>query len=286
MTYAPDDLLAVRRYVLTQTALPGDAVGIVGDPAHASTGGYHEGNDDLARAGRLTSDYSKRQSSRDRPGSNAASALDNGDFDHGGKTLRQLSQFLVARCVAGDPRCRDIREIIYTPDGQSVRRWDALGMSTTGDSSHLYHTHTSFFRDSEGRRDRLDNYLGLLVEFFEGAKMAFTPDQEALLLDAANITKYNVRPWLGDLSAAEAARAAADKARDDANTAAITALADAIKAGGGNIDTAAVLARINEVAAAAAAVAAAQAKEIADLRHDLAEAKRAAGEAEASAIEG
>ena len=43
---------------------------------------------------------------------------------------------------------RDLREIIYSPDGKVVRRWDRLGKRSSGDDSHLWHTHFSFFRDS------------------------------------------------------------------------------------------------------------------------------------------
>lgn len=178
MTYNPDDLVAIRRYLLSTldthvgisaaADLDPDEVGIAGDPAHASTGGYHEGNDDLARVGRLTSDYSKRESPRDRPGTNAASALDIGEFVHGPLTLRSLTLRLVAACEAGDPRTRDVREVIYSPDGVNVKRWDRLGIRTTGDDSHLWHSHLSFFRDSEGRRAADDNILGLLRELIEG----------------------------------------------------------------------------------------------------------------------
>lgn len=189
MTYAPDDLLAVRKYLKPKTNLDDNSLGIAGDTAHATTGGYHEGNDDLAAANRLNTDYSKRESPRDRPGTNAASAFDIGNFDHNGRNLRQLTQFIVAACKRNDSRCRDIREVIYTPNGVTVERWDALGIRTTGDSSHLYHTHTSFFRDSEGRRANPDNFMGLLTEFFEGktqmtdvtAINVTDPDFEALI---------------------------------------------------------------------------------------------------------
>lgn len=170
MTYAPDDLMAVRRYLLSVTGLSGAAVGIVGDDDHPD--GYHVGNDALAAVGKLASDYSKRESSRDRPGSNAASALDVGSWSgrRGAAkvTFLEFSAALVAACRAGDARAADIREIIYTPDGLTVRRFDRLGIRSTGDSSHLYHTHVSFFRTSEGRRDRRDNLLGLLRSIFEG----------------------------------------------------------------------------------------------------------------------
>lgn len=162
--------MVCHRYVRARTGLPADAVGIVGDPAHAATGGYHMGNDDLARVGRLSSDYSKDESDRDRPGSNAASALDIGDFRlSDGRTQRHLAEFEVTACRRGDARARGIREIIYTPvGGSTVRRYDRLGIRSTGDKSHLTHGHRSFFRDTEGWRARVDNYLGLLIEFFEG----------------------------------------------------------------------------------------------------------------------
>ena len=78
--------------------------------------------------------------------------MDVGTFSvrSGGGThnLRTFSTWMVAQCVANAADTRDIREIIYSPDGRTVRRWDRLGRRTSGDSSHLYHTHFSFFRDS------------------------------------------------------------------------------------------------------------------------------------------
>lgn len=182
MTYAPADLLAVADYLVAHLDLaPGVAravdlergeIGIVGDPKHAVSGGYHEGVDDLRRVGRLTTDYSRRESVRDLVSSDAASALDIGDFDvtvNGRQiTLRSLSTAIAEACRAGDPRTRDIREIIYSPDGNAVRRFDRIGVRSGGDASHRWHTHVSFFRDSEGRRNAADNFGGLLQEIIEG----------------------------------------------------------------------------------------------------------------------
>jgi hypothetical protein len=312
VTYAPADLLAVRQYLLAHTGLPGDAVGIVGDDDHPD--GYHVGNDALAAVGKLTTDYSKRESELDRPGTNAASALDIGDFNRNGKSLRGLSLFLVGRCQAGDPRAADIREIIYTPDGTIVKRWDRLQKRTTGDSSHLYHTHGSFFRDSEGRRATAANFLGLLKEYFEGAPAApETGDDMAQMLVKAS---DNPQVWLADgmtrrpipaawlpgvgngqthasgylgnlgnngqvfttgpssdldvwgidleaeLADRIAVYAAADAARDAALAAAvadidtdIAALREVVEAGGGDVDSAAVIARIDALQAKLAAAA-------------------------------
>lgn len=174
MTESPGDLVAVQHYVQGRTGLPWDALGI----KHGSPqgGGYHEGNDLLSAAGRLSSDYSKRESPRDRPGTNSASAFDlGGDFGD----FRRVTLGIVHACQAGDPRCRDIREVIYTPNGQVVQRWDRLGVRSTGDSTHLSHTHISFFRDSEGRRAQADNLLGLLRELFEGTDMANAAETNA-----------------------------------------------------------------------------------------------------------
>lgn len=174
MSDMPADLLECRRQIMGWTGLPADAVGIlhyVGrDGRYTGGGGYHAGNDLLAMISKLTSDYSKRESARDRPGTNHGSAVDIGDFRlQDGRDQRDLAVFEVAACRRGDPRAADIREIIYTPPGGSaVVRYDRLGIRSTGDSSHLSHGHRSFFRDSLGRRARMDNWLGLLTEFFEG----------------------------------------------------------------------------------------------------------------------
>ena len=65
----------------------------------------------------------------------------------------------------------DVREIIYSPDGQRVLRWDrergASSMPRPGeaDASHLTHTHVSFYRDSE-HRDKVPLFAPYF-EFFE-----------------------------------------------------------------------------------------------------------------------
>ncbi|MEU8257738.1 hypothetical protein AB0C06_26125 [Micromonospora inaquosa] len=153
MTRAPANLLAVRSLLLTHLDNapgpddldPGE-VGIVGDPAHR--GGYHCGSDRV-----VSGDYSVVESPRDRAGLTLdASALDVGQFNvrSGGRTntLASFSVWCVAQCAANAADTRDIREIIYSPDGTTVKRWDRLNKRTTGDSSHRWHTHISFFRDA------------------------------------------------------------------------------------------------------------------------------------------
>jgi len=164
VTVAPEGLLAARRLLLEHLDMhPGrtvDAdldpaeVGVIGDTAHAAGGdSYHLGKDQIIRSGHR---YSVDESPRDARGlSIYASAMDVGWFEVSvaGKrwTLRDFSVWLVAQCKAGVPDTRDIREIIYSPDGRTVKRWDRLAKSTTGDDSHRWHTHISEFRDARGR---------------------------------------------------------------------------------------------------------------------------------------
>lgn len=173
MTYAPPCVKAARSFLLTR-GWPAASVGIIGDPDHRESGGYHCGNDWLSAVGRLTSDYSKRESARDRPGSDAAMALDIGGV--GGIELARISKWLVAQCVAGAADAANIREIIYyDPSANAVRRWDRLGIRSTGDSSHRYHTHISYFRSTEGQ-----DKAGLFRRYYEGeadTAVALTPEE-------------------------------------------------------------------------------------------------------------
>lgn len=139
MTYAPESIQRVQRYLHDKTGLAWVSLGIIGDEHHR--GGYHCGSDRV-----ISGDYSVVESPRDRNGlSRAASALDIGNFSG----LRKLSLWLVAQCEANTPDSRDIRSIIYSPDGKTVRRYDRLGKRDSGDGSHRSHTHLSWFRDAE-----------------------------------------------------------------------------------------------------------------------------------------
>lgn len=162
MTYAPQSLMDARRYIVEHFGVSAAAVGIVGDAAHR--GGYHCGSDRT-----VSGDYSVVESTRDRLGlTQAASALDIGMFTKtvGGtrRDLKHFSRWLVDQCRAGTPDTADIREVIYSPDGRVVKRWDRLGRRSSGDDSHLWHTHISYHRDSESR-----DKTGLFRRYIEGA---------------------------------------------------------------------------------------------------------------------
>jgi hypothetical protein len=130
---------------------------------------------------------------------NFASALDVGWFEVrvAGKVhnLRTLSIWLVARCKAGTPDTADIREVIYSPDGKTVRRWDRLGRRTTGDKSHLTHSHLSWFRDAtKAGRDQTPVFRRYLMEIglLAGEDDDMTPDQARQLGDTAFTTTKGI----------------------------------------------------------------------------------------------
>lgn len=168
MTFAPPTLLAARAFLKGQDPdLSDDEVGIVGGPSHVLQGtSYHLGRDDLKME---KNPYSAR-TARDKAGlSNAASALDiDDDLDE----LRELSKWLVRQCQAGAPDALDIREIIYSPDGLLVLRWDReRGQASLpipdSDTSHRTHTHISYYRDSEFR-----DKTGVFQRFYQENGMA------------------------------------------------------------------------------------------------------------------
>jgi hypothetical protein len=163
MTYEPQALSDLQEYMHIVTGLPYSELGTVPDPSH--DGGYHCGWDrrHLNDKG-LLSDYSWQESARDwNHKTNAARAFDCGSFNR----LREMSVWMVGQCQAGHPDTLDIREIIYSPDGKVVLRWDRLGIRSSGDSSHLSHTHFSFFADAE-ENDKVSPFQ----RFFEGGGMA------------------------------------------------------------------------------------------------------------------
>ena len=178
MTYAPAPLRVLGAFLVTHGAVN---LGIVGDTSHAAKGtSYHLGADKLAPGA-----YSATLP-RDRAGlSNAASAIDIGRIGGTLAGLRKLSAWLVAECQRG--ACPDIREVIWSPDGKVVRRWESLDNQVhsgpgQGDDSHLTHTHVSFYRDSEAR-DKIALFRG----YFEGEGTMPLPITEAVpkLVDLA-----------------------------------------------------------------------------------------------------
>lgn len=170
MTFAPPTILEVRALLKREDADLSDVeTGIVGGPSHILQGtSYHLGADQLKMS---QNPYSVR-TARDKAGlSNAASALDvDDDLDE----LRELSVWMVEQCRAGAADTLDIREVIYSPDGVQVLRWDReRGMTSLpvpdSDLSHRTHTHFDWYRDSEFR-----DKTGPFRRFLQGGTMATT----------------------------------------------------------------------------------------------------------------
>ncbi|GHJ42771.1 hypothetical protein Cs7R123_01130 [Catellatospora sp. TT07R-123] len=219
MSYAPQSYLTAREYLLSAFGLHGADVGIVGDEAHRRVGtSYHLGRDGL----KMSKDPYSARLARDLRGlTDGAAALDIGGFTrrypNGHQaTLRHLSVWLVAQCRAGAADTRWIREVIYTDDGVRVLRWDrqrgqsSAPRSGEADSSHLWHTHLSGYRDCEavdkaalfrryvaevagaappvpppapppGGRDWFKEMIGMLPVLKAGAKGPFVKRAQAIL---------------------------------------------------------------------------------------------------------
>lgn len=149
-TFAPETLKTLRAYLIAH-GLPGAKLGIVGNAAHVRGGeSYHLGRRELKPGA-----YSAK-TRRDRDGlTDAASALDIGTASLA--ELQRLSKYLLDQARTNAPGTRDWRELIYSPDGQTVMRWDReRGFASKpepgeADASHLTHTHLSWYRDAEAR---------------------------------------------------------------------------------------------------------------------------------------
>ena len=171
MTYIPK---TIAQFAKVWTDHGGVNSGIVGDARH--TGGYHLGRDRLfSSTGKGWSDYSL-QLQRDKNGlTNAASAMDFGKLGGSLTKLQHFSRWLVDKCKA-DPKARYlVREFIYTPNGQlPIHRYSGPDNKVytgpgSGDNTHLWHSHLSFYRDTEYK-----DKTWLLNEYF--AQFATPPD--------------------------------------------------------------------------------------------------------------
>ena len=155
MTYSPKTLNQLGAYWTSQG---GVNLGVVGDVNHRV--GYHLGRDRIyGHFGQGDDDYSVKHP-RDRKGlTDGASAIDLGKLDGTYEGLQGFSRWLVKMCMMSATGSRDVREIIYSPDGVRVQRYSGIdGQIHTGegngDASHTKHTHISYFRDAENRDKR------------------------------------------------------------------------------------------------------------------------------------
>lgn len=172
MTNAPADLLGLRSALESLTGLSPVDVGIVGDAAHARSGGYHIGRGGLVAAGVWSSDYSVRLT-RDRNGATeSASAMDVGAGWHEGRgTWLKWNNLLANALRSGDPALAAVRAINYSPDGSTKWRIDreqGWRTESSGDTVDI-HTHIEWYRDTEGRRQQsLDRIAALAQQAITG----------------------------------------------------------------------------------------------------------------------
>jgi len=169
VTNAPADLLGLRTNLMSTTGITdASALGIVGDAAHAATGGYHEGKTDLVNAGVFNTDYSVRLT-RDRNGcTESASAMDIGyQWPHGGNAAwLRFNNMLVSYLHANDARLSAVRATNYTPDGTTKLRTDReSGWSVVSSSDVVnIHTHIEWYRDTEGNRSASLSFINAMAQ--------------------------------------------------------------------------------------------------------------------------
>jgi hypothetical protein len=207
----PTRLRELRDYWVSQGGVDS---GIVGNDHHCR--GYHLGEDRIfgpcackpqgdCLEGLGKDDYSVR-TARDKKGlSDSASAIDLGKLNGSIKDLRDFSKWLVRRARANEPGTRDIREIIYTPDGKRVHGWsrengvDSEPIEGYGDDSHLWHTHISFYRDSE-KRDKTKLFrpyfeerdMPKIIDYIPGHVATISGDERITVRSAPYLHEQNI----------------------------------------------------------------------------------------------
>jgi hypothetical protein len=250
------------------TGLQGAEVGTVPDVAHMDPpAGYHVGVEDIQAAGRYNLDYSTRQARDRRDGTNSCSAVDYGDnWPHGGRAawLRWNNLFL-RQLMIGDPELVGVRAINFSPDGVARRRYDTnnrtQGVINSTDTVTT-HTHMEVWRDQSG--PALDRVFRR-IEAMARAAIANQPLEDDMGEWTEPITQNAGRAYLTDqqrdtvlaIAAGGAADALAGQAAISARvtqilaavtelTAVLDVVAASILAGGGSVDTAAILAGVDE----------------------------------------
>lgn len=275
------------------TGLGATEAGSLPDNAHLANGGYHVGVEDIQRVGRYNTDYSTRQA-RDRlDGTNWSSGFDIGDdWPRGGRAAwLRWNNMLLNGLINRDPALTAIRAINVSRDGVERKRYDtnnrSQGLINSTDGV-TYHTHGESWRDQIGTA-ALDRAFRRIEQMADAAVRnvplggAESGDEDmswgtdsltqgsagyagqqhdtalAFAWQAATEAKANTDKLL--------AEAVGDKARDEASLAAINGLVALITAGGGDVDSAPIIAEIR-------AVGQQTRQEILDLQESL-EAERA-----------
>lgn len=157
-TFTPDTIRDLKVYLEGQGAVISIARSC--DPnSTREFRGYHLSRDQIMQGegkcpGEGKDDYSI-QTARDKAGlSDARAAI---DIQFKPAKLQDYSKWLLKQAQSNAPGTQDWRELIYSPDGVKVLRWDReRGVNSAPQPneaalSHRTHTHVSFYRDSEDR---------------------------------------------------------------------------------------------------------------------------------------
>jgi len=210
------------------------------------------------------------------------------DIGISGAEHHAVSRRLDAAVRAG--QLPELAEWFGSFDGSTVVGWFE-GHTSSSDDSHLFHIHIGWwtqYADDAGFFDRL-------YEILTGDDMSeedvITGASKLFDLGAAR-TPGTGRNFAQDFDRmvqnALGGQLSALSSKLDGQATVIHALADAVNAGGGNIDTAAILARIDDRAAEDAARDAAHAAEVEQLQDEIADLRKklaAAAHAEADALD-
>jgi hypothetical protein len=186
------------------------------------------------------------------------------------RLMREITTRLVAAGKAG--RLDGVTEVIGTLDGQRVTGTRVPSGTTFGsDLSHLDHLHLTFDRRHLRNQKLMERILAIVLGEEED-DVTLTDNQAYALhstywrtaaiianLSTVRVPKYGDRAevvetnQLAALTNTLLKAVAAVEARDKMAAASTAALLELVKTGGGNLDTAAVLTRLDQVAAAVAA---------------------------------
>jgi hypothetical protein len=292
------------------TGLGADEMGSAPDERHLAGGGYHVGVEDIQGFGRWNTDYSTRQQ-RDRlDGTNDSSAFDVGDdWPNGGRPawLRFNGLFL-RQLQARDPALAAVRAINFSPDGTLCRRYDtfnrAQGVIASTDSVYM-HTHGETWRDQAGTA-ALDRAFRRVEQMADAAiRNVALPPEGGLFMALTDEQQHDLWTWLAAmmdptartddrfhfpppfralnarLAAVEGALAASAQREQDM----LAALTATLAQGSGNVDVAAILARIDQRTADVTGLLGQQAARIADLEAELEQARHAQHAAAQAALD-
>ena len=155
MSFAPDSLKAVRRYIVDKTGVPTENISI---RSARSNRGYHAGKGQIyGPDGQGDKDYSVRRKRDKRGLTNASSAADIK------LPLSQLIKFVAY--LVGEARAKraDLQEIIGPDLNGHATRWAKPFWTPKGgqDKSHEWHVHLGYPRDTE-----FSDRVAMLEAFF------------------------------------------------------------------------------------------------------------------------